>query len=1031
MNLPKLSVNRPVTTFMILISIMVIGGIAMARLPLAFLPALDIPYIGIVVPYPNSNPVQIEREIAKPVEEALATLSGVKRLRSTSTADSAEFEMEFNWGEDLDVVRMQVSEKMDQVKRTLPEGIGEVLIYSFNTSDIPVVQARLSAEGVDLSESYELLEARILNRLRRVPGVARVDLGGVEPREISIDLILDKVKEHRVDVGQLIQRLQGASSNLVLGQVNAGGLRYTARAIGAFDSLEAISDLRINERGLRLSEIAEIRYEEPPIQYGRHLDRKFAVALDVYKESTANTVDVVLAVMKVIEEDINADPLLQGVNVFVWQDQAQEITRSITALQRAGIVGALLAIFVLYFFLRRLDSTLIVSFSIPFSIIAACGIMYFIGMNLNILSMMGLMLGVGMLVDNAIVVLESIDRRHRDEPDSRKAALEGARVVMMAVTSSTLTTMIVFLPLIVGTKSELTTWLGEVGLTISIALGCSLFSSLTLIPLMSARLLRRRQTPPNRQIGWLENRYAGILGWTLRRKGWTAGLIVAGMLIGIAPFPLQLVDTSQFSGMRNRMLFLRYEFKDFVYKSDAERAVDQIESYLFAHNTEFNVGSVYSYYTENDATTVLMLADDTLGDRATKELRKAIREGLPEIPGARVYFHEDADQGGESTYFAVKFFGQDSDILRGLAEEGARRLGTVAGLEDISTSFRKGRNEVQVVVDRAKAQKHGLTAQDVSQIFQFTLGGMRLQRFNAGTREVETWLALRMEDRENLEDLKALQIGSPEQGQILLGDIADFRIVRRAQEITREDRKVRFAINATYEGKDWEGTKEKVAGLMDAFDLPPGYSWSWDDRILEQGEEDAQMGVNFMLALLLVFLVLASLFESISQPFAILFSILFAFPGVAWTLMITRTPFNLMSWIGLLILVGIVVNNGIVLLDHLNQLRRSGMRRDDAILQAGRDRLRPILMTATTTTVGLIPLAFGTSGAGGVYYFPLARTIIGGLLSSTVVTLIVLPYVSIGVENVALWLRRVWRGSRPRGAADADPEVCSADPARA
>ncbi len=1029
MNLPKLSVSRPVTTFMLLVSIMVIGGIAMVRLPQAFLPALDIPYIGIVVPYPNSNPEQIEREIAKPVEEALATLSGVKRLRSTSTADNVEFELEFNWGEELDIVRMQVSEKMDQIKRTLPAGIGDILIYSFNTSDIPVVQARLSAEGVDLSESYELLEARILNRLRRVPGVARVDLGGVEPREISIDLILDKVKEHRVDVGQLIGRLQGASSNLVLGQVNAGGLRYTARAIGAFDSIEAISDLRINERGLRLSEIAEIRYEEPPIRYGRHLDRKFAVAVDVYKESTANTVDVVLAVMKVIEEDINGDPLLQGVNVLVWQDQAKEITRSITGLQRAGIVGALLAIFVLYFFLRRLDSTLIVSFSIPFSIIAACGLMYFMGMNLNILSMMGLMLGVGMLVDNAIVVLESIDRRHRDEPDPKKAALEGARGVMMAVISSTLTTMIVFLPLIVGTKSELTTWLGEVGLTISIALGCSLFSSLTLIPLMSARLLRRRQTPPNRQIGWLQDRYAGILGWTLRRKGWTAVIIVAGLVIGIAPFPLKLVDTSQFSGMRNRMLFLRYEFKDFVYKSDAERAVDQIENYLFANKKEFNVGSVYSYYTENEAVTVLMLADETLGDRAIKELRKSVRENLPDIPGARVFFHEDADQGGESTYFAVKFFGQDSDILRGLAEEGARRLATVEGLEDISTSFKKGRNEIQVVIDRPKAQKHGLTAQDVSQIFQFTLGGMRLQRFNAGPREVETWLALRMEDREDLEDLKALQIGSPAGGQILLGDIADFRIVRREQEITREDRKVRFAINATYEGEDWEGTKERIAGLMDAFDLPPGYSWSWDDRILEQSEEDAQMGINFLLAVLLVYLVLASLFESISQPFAILLSILFAFPGVAWTLMITRTPFNLMSWIGLLILVGIVVNNGIVLLDHLNHLRRTGMRRDDAILQAGRDRLRPILMTAATTTVGLIPLAFGTSGAGGVYYFPLARTIIGGLISSTVVTLIVLPYMNIGVENFAGLLRRIWSTSRPRRAAEAGRLTPPAEPA--
>ncbi|MBI4169406.1 MAG: efflux RND transporter permease subunit, partial [Acidobacteria bacterium] len=256
MNLPALAVRRPVTTTMILLSIMVVGGIALARLPLAFLPELDIPFIGIQIPYPNSNPTQVEKYITKPVEEVLATLPGVKKMRSTSTADSAEFNIEFRWGYQLDIVRMLVSEKLDQVKPTLPAGIGEIIIFSFNTSDIPVVQGRIAAEGVDLSRNYSLLESRVKNRIRRVPGVARVDLDGVAPREIFIDLILDKVKEHAVDVGALIQRLQGASSNLVLGQVTQGGLRYTARALGAFESLEAIQGLAINDRGLKLSDIA-------------------------------------------------------------------------------------------------------------------------------------------------------------------------------------------------------------------------------------------------------------------------------------------------------------------------------------------------------------------------------------------------------------------------------------------------------------------------------------------------------------------------------------------------------------------------------------------------------------------------------------------------------------------------------------------------------------------------------------------------------------------------------------------------------
>src|SRR2546425_85014 len=365
MSLPELSIKRPITTLMILVSVMVVGGIAMARLPLAFLPNVDIPFIGITIPYPNSNPTQIEKQITKPVEEVLATIPGVKRLGSTSTADSAEFQLEFKWGQNLDIVRMQVSEKMDQVKSSLPQGIGEIFIFSFNTSDIPVVQSRIATEGIDLSKNYDLLESRVVNRIRRVPGVARVTLDGVAPSEIFIDLILDRIKEHGVDIGTLLQRLQGATSNIVLGQVSHDGLRYTARALGAFDSLQAIEDLVVNNRGLRVKDIAEIRYEEPPIAHGRHLDGTQAVALDVFKESTANTVDVATAVMKVITQEIDQDPLLKGIKVFTFEDQAEQITSGIDGLKIAGLLGGLFAIAVLYYFLRRVLSTVHVSLSTP------------------------------------------------------------------------------------------------------------------------------------------------------------------------------------------------------------------------------------------------------------------------------------------------------------------------------------------------------------------------------------------------------------------------------------------------------------------------------------------------------------------------------------------------------------------------------------------------------------------------------------------------------------------------------------------
>jgi hydrophobic/amphiphilic exporter-1 (mainly G- bacteria), HAE1 family len=1028
MNLSELAVRRPITMVMMLLCVVIVAGIALTRMPLAFLPEVDAPFIGIQIPYPNSNPTQVEKEIVKPVEEVLSTLSNVKKLGSTATADSAEFQLLFDWGEEIDVIRMQVSEKLDQVKPSLPANIGQVLIFSFSTSDIPVVEARLAAEGVDLSKNYDLLEARIVNRLRRVPGVARVDLNGVAPREIRIDLVLDQVKEHKVDVGSLMQRLRAASSNVVLGQVTDAGVRYTVRAVGAFDSVETIRDLVINERGLRLGDIADIRYEEPVIEFGRHLDGKPAVALNVFKESTANTVETATAVMKVINEDINGDPMLHGVKLLMWHDQAEQITNGIRGLRTAGVVGGLFAIIVLYFFLRRFTATLIVSLSIPFSILAATGVLYFMGKNLNVLSMMGLMLGVGMLVDNAIVVLESIDRRQREERDSRKAAIGGAKAVGLAVAASTTTSLIVFLPLIVGSKSEMTIWLGEVGIAISLALVCSLGASLTMIPLMSAHFLRgTKPKPPNRLLLAIEERYVRLLAWTLAHRVKTFFLIVFVIVMTIVPFPTKLVKTGMFSAQKNERIRLAYEFSEFSYKSSSERAVEKIESFIESRKEEFGISGTYSYFRDNEAATLLTLARQDMSDDDVKALRKRIREALPEIAGARVYFTEDSAEGGDTTYFAVKFFGQDSGVLQGLAEEASRRLETVDGVADINNGLSNARQEIQVTIDRAKASRLGLTAQDISNVFAFTLGGTRLQRFNAGDHEVETWLALREVDRKNLEDLRRLQVGAASGQEVLLGDLATFELVRRAESIRRESRKVRSLVRASYEGKDWQKARKEIEGLMNAFDLPPGYSWSWSDRIVEQDTQGKEMGINFLLALLLVYLVMASLFESLAQPFAILFSIPFALPGAVWMLAATRTPFNMMAQIGLLILMGIVVNNGIVLLDHLNQLRKQGLGREEAILQAGRDRMRAILMTASTTIIGLMPLAIGGSTVAGLFYFPLARTVMGGLLSSTFLTLIILPYIDLAVEEAADWMRRLWRSSSPRAAAPVAAPVPAAE----
>jgi HAE1 family hydrophobic/amphiphilic exporter-1 len=345
------------------------------------------------------------------------------------------------------------------------------------------------------------------------------------------------------------------------------------------------------------------------------------------------------------------------------------------------------------------------------------------------------------------------------------------------------------------------------------------------------------------------------------------------------------------------------------------------------------------------------------------------------------------------------------------------------GVEDVSRPRSTGRREIQVSLDRDRIAELGQTTADITQIMAFTLGGVRLDRFNAGDREIITWLALRLEDRSRLDDLRQIPIANAGGRPVLLGDVATFEVIEQPREIERENRKVRVSVKGTYDGDEWDATRKSIEEMMNAFNLPTGYSWSWNDRIVEQANEDAEMGVNFLLALMLVYLVMASLFESLTQPFAILFAIPFALPGTAWMLAITNTPFNLMAQIGLLILMGIVVNNGIVLIDHVNYFRSEGYSHEEAILRAGRDRLRPILMTAATTIIGLLPLAIGGVNVSGLLYYPMARTVMGGLISSVALTLLVLPYISLGTEGLSNWLRRVWQGSRNRKLEPAEEMV--------
>jgi HAE1 family hydrophobic/amphiphilic exporter-1 len=1027
MNLASFAIKKPITTVVILASIVVLGAIAATRMKLAYLPSVDFPVVMIRVDYPNSSPSQIEKNIVKPIEEALSTMSGIKNMNSRSTADGAEIELEFDWGLKLDLIRTEIGEKVEMVRPELPPDVEHINIFNFSSNDIPVVQARVSAPGIDLASNYDLLEKKIKVPIQRIAGVARVDLEGVNPKVIYVDLILNKIREHNIDIGRLAELLQKNGANVSVGKIRNEDNVITVRSLGNYPDFGALENLPVNDHGLRLRDVAEISYQEPALEFGRHLDHSFAVAVQVYKEPTANTVEVASQVTKLIKEDFPKDPDLKGISLFVWEDQAAEITNGLTGITEGGLWGGLFALVILYVFLRRMDMTLVVSLAIPISLLCGTAALYYLGMTFNVMSMMGLMLAVGMLVDDAVVVLESIYKCRQEGMHKLEASEKGSNTVAMAVTMSTITTIIVFLPLIVGKKTNITTFLAEIGMAITVSLLCSLFLSLTLIPLVTSRYLREKEAPEAKIITWMRHKYVASLAWTFRHRWLTAAIAI--VLMASVYLPIQHIQKGIFAGGKNKRQHVEYEFSDFTYKSDVEDIVTKVEKFLETKKKEYPMESIYSFFSDSNAMTVVTFKRDDVTAEEAKAFREKLRKEMPKFGGVKIYFEdEDEEAGGDTRFFSVYLYGEDIEQLKLLSRDAESRLAKLKGIEDLRVDSDTGRGEVQMVLNREKAMKAGVTPQDLSQIQMFTLGGQRLPRYTTSEKEIDMVLGLRIEDRANIEDLKNLQIGSPN-GPVALRTFVDFYTVEGQNQLERQNRKNFVSLKALFEGsgKDWEKMKESITAQMNTMKLPAGYSWSWDRRV-QQGDEDSKvMMINFLLALALVYIVMASLFESLIHPLAIIISIPFALVGVFWLLWITSTPFNLMAQIGLLILIGVVVRNGIVLIDRVHQLRESGVARMDALLQAGNDRLRPILMTAATTILGLVPLAIGSSALLGLSYYPLARAVIGGLAASTVLTLIILPFVYTLFDDAAAWARRVWLTSETKALGELPAEAAAGD----
>ncbi|MGD9345832.1 MAG: efflux RND transporter permease subunit [Candidatus Aminicenantes bacterium] len=1003
MKITDFSLRRPVTTVMIFLCFVVIGWISSRLLPLEFFPELDAPFVTVSIPYPNSTPHEIEREITRPVEEVLATISDIKRMVSDSSESAVNIFLEFDWGVDTDVKTIEAKERIESIRGQLPTDVERIAIQKFNTSDMPVLILRISSNR-DLSNSYDMLNRHLKRRIERIKGVSRAEMYGVEKKQVHIQLLAERIIAHQIDLNRLSQTLRNCNFMVTAGRITDADRRFTVRPMGEINSAEEIGGLIVGPNGLRLRDIAKISYEMPELNYGRHLNQTYAIGLNVFKESGANIVDVGDRVKEEVS-DISKDPKMEGINLYFMDDMSEGIVSSLNELLKAGLLGAALAICVLFLFLRQWSSTFIVALAVPFSLLVTLAVMYFIGVSLNILSMLGLLLAVGMLVDNAVVVTENI-YRYRKLSSGKNTTVVAVKEVALAITAGTATTAIVFLPNIVSSKNEVAIYLKHVAISFCVALGASLILAQTVVPLLASRI---KSSPFDNKTRWIDRavgRYKKILAWLLEHRKTSVAILFLTLFSVVVP--VMLVKKDMFPPQEDRRLYLYYNINDTYTVKRVESVVDRVETYLFDNKERFEIDSVYTYYEPAYAMSTIILKKGKMAKKRQEIIKDEIRSGFPDIALGDLSF-ETRRSGGSTDDLRVYLIGSSTEQLIRQSREVAWMLNRVPGFREVRSSASVGKKEIHVVVDRERARMYGFSPQEVASNIAVAMRGVNLRRMHDDEGEIEVRVEFQKEDKRNLEQLQNIFLFREGNIPVTLSSLADFKTMDGPNNIHRENRITSIGITVGLDDLTVNEAKTRIREIMDETDFPPGMSWDFGRSFDFESEAAKTMLINTLLALALIYFVMASLFESLVFPGAIWTSIIFAIVGVWWFFLLTGTTFSLMAWIGVLILIGVVVNNGIVLIDHINQLRAGGLSRHEAIVQAGGNRIRPILMTAGTTILSLVPLCFSPIGVGGngPPYYPMARAIVGGLAFSTAVTLVILPTIYVLLDDLRTWIRKV------------------------
>lgn len=1021
----KLCIRKPVTTIMVTLMVFIAGIVSYFNLDQALMPDMDLPIAVVMTTYVGASPEEIEELISKPMEESLGSIANVDTVTSYSSTNSSMVLLQFVDGTDIDMAAVDMRDKIDQMKSTLPDAAGDPMVIKMDINAMPITIG-VKAENMDLKSLNDLLEDNVVNRLERIEGVASVSLSGGITNEVRITVDPVKLAGYGLTTSTLSGLLAAENMNLPSGDLTQGNTTVAVRTIGEFTSVQEINNLPIpTSTGavIHLSDVARVEQVEADRDSFTYINGEKGILLSVDKQSTANLVKVSQSLKDEIAKLQRDYPELE---IDMLSDTSDYIEMSLSNITETALLAAVIAFFVLLLFLKNAVTAGIIAVSIPTSIMATFALMHVTDINMNMISMGGVAIGIGMLVDNSVVVLDSIYQYYERGYTAAESAEIGAKEVSMAIIASTLTTVAVFLPmaLIGGTTGAM---MKNLSFTIMYALIASVVVALTFVP-MACALLLKRETKTfvwknlkflsfldrwEGAIDTLSRKYEKLLKWALRHRKKTVLTVLLVFILSLCSIPLAGMDfmASMDEGVATISVDLPNGTDLDTTEETTLEVLYRLQDIPEADVVYANVGSGMLSSGTNSASITMNLVDAKDRKRSTEEVCDDIEKLLADIPGADITVSSSDSAMGSlaSADVTMNVYGYDAATLVDVEDELIDKLSQVDGLSDVEGSTGDTVPEAKVTIDRAKASQYGITTASVAGALSTAISGSTATQYKLDGTEIDVVIRYDTNSVNYLTDLNNLTVTSAYGTQVPLSDVATITMDESATTIMRENQKNYITISANADNMSTSEAQKLVEKAMADIELPDGCTYQFSGMMEKMNDTFRSLEIAMVVAVLLVYMIMASQFESLRYPFIVMFSMPLAITGAIIGLLITGNTITMPAMMGFVMLIGMVVNNGIVLVDYTNQLMDRGMNCYDALTSAGPRRLRPILMTTLTTVLGMVPMALATS-EGSEMMQALAIAVIFGLTLSTVVTLIFIPV-------LYMWMNERKRKSNARKTA--------------